>query len=238
MNKTNLNVDEAEITKFSNLANDWWNPFGDCKPLHDINPLRLSFIKKHTSLENKKILDVGCGGGILTESLARAGAKVGGIDLSVHAIEVAKQHAKEAGLTIDYQLASVESLAAENRAQYDVITCMELLEHVPDPQSVITACAALLKPNGQAFFSTLNRNPKSYLFSVIGAEYLLQLLPKGTHEYAKFIRPFELFEMLKEADLTLNNMAGLNYHPIFKTYRLSNDVSVNYLVHSCKGMGQ
>lgn len=231
MGQTNQsNVDQAEIAKFSSMAEDWWNPFGHCKPLHDINPLRLQFIQKHCSLEGLRILDVGCGGGILTESLAKAGGKVTGIDLSEEAIHVASQHAQQQGLSIDYRLSAVEDLVEDYAEQFDVITCMELLEHVPTPLSIINACAGLLKSNGNAFFSTLNRNLKAYMHAIIGAEYLLKLLPKGTHHYEKFIRPSEMFDMLSSVNLDLKDIAGLSYHPIFKTYKLTNDVSVNYLM--------
>jgi 2-polyprenyl-6-hydroxyphenyl methylase/3-demethylubiquinone-9 3-methyltransferase len=226
------NVDPAEIAKFSTMASDWWNPFGSCKPLHDINPLRLSFMEQHISLAGKRILDVGCGGGILTESLAKSGAEVVGIDLSEKAITVAKMHAEEQGLTIKYEFISVEDFALEYAGEFDIVSCMELLEHVPDPSSIISACAKLLKPQGEMFLSTINRNLKSYLQAVLAAEYLLRLLPRGTHEYEKFIRPQELFEMLQHEKLQLAHMAGIHYHPIFKTYKLVTDVSVNYLVHA------
>jgi 2-polyprenyl-6-hydroxyphenyl methylase/3-demethylubiquinone-9 3-methyltransferase len=232
--RSKSNVDPAEIAKFSLMAQDWWNPFGSCKPLHDINPLRFEFVEKYCPLGGKKILDVGCGGGILTESLARAGCKVTGIDLSEDAIEVAKNHANEQDLEIDYQVSSVEDLAVDHAHQFDVVTCMELLEHVPDPASIIHACAQLLKPNGHVFFSTINRNPKAYLYAVLGAEYLLKLLPKGTHHYEKFLRPTEMFTMLQAENLQLSHMAGIKYHPIFKTYKLTRDVSVNYLMHCYK----
>ncbi|MBA2654666.1 MAG: bifunctional 2-polyprenyl-6-hydroxyphenol methylase/3-demethylubiquinol 3-O-methyltransferase UbiG [Gammaproteobacteria bacterium] len=229
------NVDPAEIAKFSLLAEDWWNPFGSSKPLHDINPLRFEFIKKYTPLSNMAILDIGCGGGILSESLAKEGGKVTGIDLSEDAIKVATLHSQDQNVSVTYQVASAEDYAEEFPAQFDIITCMELLEHVPSPDSIIQACATLLKPKGHLFLSTINRNPKAYLYAILGAEYLLKLLPKGTHQYEKFIRPIEMAEMLHQADLQLAHMSGMHYHPIFKTYSLTDDVSVNYLVHCYKG---
>lgn len=228
------NVDQAEIAKFSLLAKDWWNPFGSSKPLHDINPLRLDFIQQHANLSNNLILDIGCGGGILTESLAEVGGKATGIDLSEEAIQVATLHAKDRGLSVEYEVASAEEYAENFPEKFDVITCMEMLEHVPDPASIIRASASLLKPNGHLFLSTLNRNVKSYLYAIIGAEYCLKMLPKGTHEYKKFIRPSEMFEMIQSAGLQLAHMAGLHYHPIFKKYSLTSDVSVNYLIHCYK----
>ncbi len=228
------NVDPVEIAKFSKLAQDWWNPFGSCKPLHDINPLRLCFIQKYTALKDKTILDIGCGGGILTESLARAGGHVTAIDLSHEALEVAKAHAAQEQLTIDYRESSAEELATEAPASFDVITCMELLEHVPDPANIVQAAAKLLKSNGHVFFSTINRNLKAYLYAVVGAEYLLNLLPKGTHDYHKFLTPNEMFKMLQPEGLQLSHMAGIQYHPISKTYCLTSDVSVNYLLHCYK----
>lgn len=228
------NVDETEIAKFSLLAKDWWNPFGSCRPLHEINPLRLEFIQKYATVAQSYILDVGCGGGILTESLARAGANVTGIDYSEDAIEVAKLHAQEENLSLDYKVTTAEEYAHNFPAGFDIVVCMELLEHVPNPLSIIQACTTLLKPNGQLFLSTINRNLKSYLHAIIGAEYLLKLLPRGTHQYEKFIRPKELFEMLQQTGLTLEHMSGIHYHPIFRQYKLTSDVSVNYLVHCTK----
>jgi 2-polyprenyl-6-hydroxyphenyl methylase/3-demethylubiquinone-9 3-methyltransferase len=225
------NVEKQEIDKFSKLAEDWWNPFGMCKPLHDINPLRLAFIQKYTALDGLQVLDIGCGGGILTESLAKQGAVVTGIDLSEQVIQAAKQHANQQNLMINYQVAGVEDLVETSSQKFDVITCMELLEHVPNPNLIIQQSAELLTPTGHLFLSTLNRNPKAYLYAIVGAEYILKLLPKGTHHYDKFIKPNELFHMLKEANLQLDHMAGITYHPIFKTYKLNQDVSVNYLAH-------
>lgn len=228
------NVDAGEIEKFASMAADWWNPFGSSQPLHRINPLRFEFIEKYTPLTGLCVLDIGCGGGILTESLAKAGAVAVGIDMASESIEVAKQHAAESKLTIDYQVIPAEAFADASPEKFDVVTCMELLEHVPDPESLVLAIAKLLKPGGHAFFSTINRNPKSFLYAIVGAEYLLRLLPKGTHHYEKFITPVELSSMIKKADLTLMHMSGFSYHPIFKTCRLTTNVSVNYLVHATK----
>lgn len=228
------NVDHAELAKFSKMAEDWWNPFGNCKPLHDINPLRLSFIEKYAPVKGKRILDIGCGGGILSEALARAGGHVTAIDLSHEALAIAMTHAQAEELSIDYRECAVEELVETQNNTYDIITCMELLEHVPEPAAIIQASAKLLKPNGHAFFSTINRKLKAYLYAVIGAEYLLKLLPKGTHDYRKFLTPVEMFEMLQAEGFQLSHTAGLEYHPIFKTYRLTTDVSVNYLLHCYK----
>lgn len=216
------------------MAQDWWNPFGSCKPLHDINPLRLKFIEQYAPLKDKRVLDLGCGGGILSEALAKAGANVTAIDVSSEALAAARAHATAAGLEIDYRECAVEELTGELAEQFDVITCMEMLEHVPDPAAIIKASAMLLKPNAHAFFSTINRNVKAYLHAVVGAEYILKLLPKGTHDYQKFLTPVELFDMLQKSGLQLADMAGISYHPINKIYKLTSDVSVNYLVHCYK----
>lgn len=226
------NIDLNEINKFSELAAAWWDPAGQCKPLHDINPLRLSFITQHCSLTGKKILDIGCGGGILTESLAQYSAQVTGIDMSEAALNAARQHAAANQLGIDYQLTTAEAHATAHPQQYDVVTCMELLEHVPDPVSVIQACRQLVKPGGPVFLSTLNRTPKAFLWAIVGAEYLLKMLPAGTHEYAKFIKPAELAAWLRQHQLTLTALQGLSYNPLTKCYALSEDVSVNYLVYA------
>jgi 2-polyprenyl-6-hydroxyphenyl methylase/3-demethylubiquinone-9 3-methyltransferase len=225
-----MNVDQSEIAKFSALAHRWWDPNSEFKPLHAINPLRLSWIKTFVNLEGKKVVDIGCGGGILTESLAQSGAETTGIDLSEKALKVAELHALEVGANLTYRAISAEDLAQEQAGQYDVVTCMEMLEHVPDPASVVKACADLCKPGGTLFFSTLNRNPKSYLFAIIGAEYILRLLPKGTHEYAKFIKPSELVHFTRAAGLEMLGMKGLSYNPITQVYSLNEDVDVNYMI--------
>ena len=225
-----MNVDQSEIDKFSALAHRWWDPESEFKPLHAINPLRLSWIKSFVDLNGKKVLDVGCGGGILAESIAQSGADTCGIDLSQKALKVAELHALEVGATLSYRSIAVEALAEEQPEQYDVVTCMEMLEHVPDPASVVRACAKLCKPGGTLFFSTLNRSPKSYLFAIIGAEYLLRLLPKGTHEYAKFIKPSELIAFTRHADLEMLGMKGLSYNPLTQVYSLNDDVDVNYMI--------
>jgi len=225
-----MNVDQSEIAKFSALAHRWWDPNSEFKPLHAINPLRLSWIKTFINLEGKKVVDIGCGGGILTESLAQSGAETTGIDLSEKALKVAELHALEVGANLTYRAISAEDLAQEQAGQYDVVTCMEMLEHVPDPASVVKACADLCKPGGTLFFSTLNRNPKSYLFAIIGAEYILRLLPKGTHEYAKFIKPSELVQFTRAAGLEMLGMKGLSYNPITQVYSLNEDVDVNYMI--------
>lgn len=228
------NADLKELDKFSQLAHRWWDLNSEFRPLHDINPLRIGWINEIISVNEKKILDVGCGGGILAEGLAALGAQVTGIDLSEKALNVAKLHLLESGHSIDYRHIAAEDLAAQSPETYDIVTCMEMLEHVPDPASIVTACAALTRPGGHLFFSTLNRNPKSFLFAVIGAEYLLQLLPKGTHEYAKFIRPSELSRWAKNSGLSPSRLIGLSYNPITRTYSLGSDTSVNYLMHAVK----
>ena len=225
-----MNVDQSEIAKFSALAHRWWDPESEFKPLHAINPLRLSWIKSLIDLQGKKVLDVGCGGGILAESLAQSGADTCGIDLSEKALKVAELHALEVGVTLAYRSIAVEALAEEQAGLYDVVTCMEMLEHVPNPASVVQACARLCKPGGTLFFSTLNRNPKSYLFAIIGAEYLLRLLPKGTHEYAKFIKPSELVGFTRQAGLEMIGIKGLSYNPLSQIYSLGEDVDVNYMI--------
>jgi 2-polyprenyl-6-hydroxyphenyl methylase / 3-demethylubiquinone-9 3-methyltransferase len=225
-----MNVDQSEIAKFSALAHRWWDPNSEFKPLHAINPLRLNWIKCFVSLEGKKVVDVGCGGGILAESISQSGANTTGIDLSEKALKVAELHALEVGANLTYRAISAEDLADEQAEQYDVVTCMEMLEHVPDPASVVRACAKLCKPGGTLFFSTLNRNPKSYLFAIIGAEYILKLLPKGTHEYTKFIKPSELVAFTRQAGLEMLGMKGLSYNPLTQVYSLSDDVDVNYMI--------
>ena len=224
------NVDLAEIAKFSALAAKWWDPTSEFKPLHEINPLRLDWINRAAPLAGKRVLDVGCGGGILTEAMAGKGAHVSGIDLAEKSLTVARLHQLESGARVDYQCISAEDLAAREPASYDVVTCMEMLEHVPDPASVVRACAALAKPGGHVFFSTLNRNPKSYLFAVLGAEYILGLLPRGTHDYMKFIKPSELARFAREAHLNVQQWQGMGYNPLTGRYRLGTGTSVNYLV--------
>ena len=225
------NVDSAEIQKFSELAHHWWDPNSEFKPLHEINPLRLGWIERHCgALAGKTAADIGCGGGILSESMAAKGAAVTGVDMAEKALKVARLHLYESGLKVDYEQIPVEQLAARQPGSFDVVTCMEMLEHVPDPGSVVQACAQLAKPGGWVFFSTLNRNPKSYLFAVIGAEYLLNLLPKGTHDYARFIKPAELACMVREAGLELDDLIGMTYNPLTKIYKLEANTDVNYLL--------
>lgn len=226
-----MNVDPAELAKFSELAHRWWDPHSEFKPLHQINPLRLDWIDRTCGgLAGKRVLDIGCGGGILAESMARIGAQVMGIDLADKALKVAQLHALESGISVDYQAVSAEDLAQTAAGSFDVVTCMEMLEHVPDPASTVRACATLVKPGGAVFFSTLNRNPKSYLFAIIGAEYVLRLLPKGTHDYAKFIKPSELARYAREAGLDPQELLGMTYNPFTQVYKLGRDTDVNYLM--------
>ena len=237
MNATNAttradNADPHELAKFSELAHRWWDPNSEFKPLHDINPLRLDWIDRSCGLAGKRVVDVGCGGGILSESMAGRGADVTGIDLSEKALAVARLHLLETGGKVDYRHIAAEQLAAEAAAVYDVVTCLEMLEHVPDPASTIRACATLVKPGGHAFFSTISRNPKAYLLAVVGAEYVLNLLPRGTHDYAKFIRPSELARMVREAGLDVEEIIGMSYKPLTRTYSLGPDTSVNYLLRA------
>ena len=230
-----MNVDPAELAKFSELAHRWWDPESEFRPLHQINPLRLDWIAKQAPLAGRQVLDVGCGGGILAEAMARQGADVLGIDLASKSLKVAQLHALESGLAnVAYREVAVEALAAERPASFDVVTCMEMLEHVPDPASVVKACAELVKPGGWVFFSTLNRNPKSFLFAIVGAEYVLNLLPRGTHEFAKFIKPSELASYCREAGLDLQGTRGMEYNPLTKRYWLSGDTSVNYMIATRK----
>ncbi|MPZ47184.1 MAG: bifunctional 2-polyprenyl-6-hydroxyphenol methylase/3-demethylubiquinol 3-O-methyltransferase UbiG [Betaproteobacteria bacterium] len=226
-----VNVDPAEIAKFSELAHRWWDPGSEFRPLHDINPLRLDYIDRKANLANKEVLDIGCGGGILTEAMAERGARVSGIDLSERALKVAQLHLYESGRSVDYRLISAEACAQEQPARFDIVTCMELLEHVPDPQSTVSACATLLRPGGSAFFSTIARNPKAYLYAILGAEYLLRLLPRGTHDYAKFIRPSELAAMCRHAGLEVIDLIGMTYNPVTRRYALEPDTSVNYIMY-------
>jgi 2-polyprenyl-6-hydroxyphenyl methylase/3-demethylubiquinone-9 3-methyltransferase len=232
---TATNADPQELDKFSALAHRWWDPSGEFAPLHAINPLRLEWIAARTRLEGARVLDVGCGGGLLTEALALRGADVKGIDLSEKALAVARLHRLESGVEVDYEPVAVEELAAREPGTYDAVSCLELLEHVPDPASTVAACAAAAGPGADLFFSTINRNPKSYLFAVLGAEYILNLLPRGTHDYAKFIRPAELARMCRGAGLEIREITGMIYNPLTRVYSLDrNDTDVNYLVHAAK----
>jgi len=225
-----INADPQELAKFSELAHRWWDPESEFRPLHQINPLRLEWINGLAPLHGKQVLDVGCGGGILADSMARKGAQVLGIDLASKPLKVARLHAVEAGTpSIEYREVAAEALAAEMPGRFDTVTCMEMLEHVPDPSSIVRACSTLVKPGGWVFFSTINRNPKSFLFAIVGAEYMLKLLPQGTHEYARFIRPSELAQWCRDAGLTLHSTRGMEYNPLTRRYWLSADVSVNYL---------
>lgn len=225
-----MNADPLELQKFGDLAHRWWDPTSEFRPLHEINPLRLEWINACVPLAGKKVVDVGCGGGILAESMAKKGADVTGIDLSEKPLKVADLHSLESGVQVRYELIAAEALAAREPGQYDVVTCMEMLEHVPDPASIVQACATLVKPGGHVFFSTINRNPKAYLFAVVGAEYLLKLLPKGTHDYAKFLTPAELARFIRGAGLDMDSLKGMGYNPLTKIYSLNQDSSVNYMV--------
>jgi 2-polyprenyl-6-hydroxyphenyl methylase/3-demethylubiquinone-9 3-methyltransferase len=229
-----MNADPQELQKFSALAHRWWDPTSEFRPLHEINPLRLEWINARVPLAGKTVLDVGCGGGILAESIAKKGAKVTGIDLSEKALKVADLHSLESGVAVRYELIAAEELASREAGHYDVVTCMEMLEHVPDPAAIVQACATLVKPGGHVFFSTLNRNPKSYLFAIIGAEYILRLLPRGTHDYMKFITPAELSQYIRLAGLEVDALKGMTYNPLTKIYSLNQNTDVNYLVASVK----
>lgn len=229
-----INVDPLEVEKFSELAHRWWDPQAEFRPLHEINPLRLDYIDRIAGLAGKRVLDVGCGGGILAEAMAARGARVTGIDVAEKPLKVAQLHLFESGLAVDYRLIAPEELARERPAAFDVVTCMELLEHVPDPGAIVAACAALAAPAGQVFFATLNRNLKSYLFAVIGAEYILGLLPRGTHDYERFIRPSELAAHCRAAGLGVKHLVGMSYNPFTRTYSLGADTAVNYILHAVK----
>ena len=229
-----MNTDPLELQKFSDLAHRWWDPTSEFRPLHEINPLRLEWINALAPLAGKRVLDVGCGGGILAEAIAKKGANVKGIDLSEKALKVAELHSLESEVQVSYELIAAEALAAREAGQYDVVTCMEMLEHVPDPSAIVQACATLVKPGGRLFFSTLNRNPKSYLFAIIGAEYMLRLLPRGTHDYAKFIKPAELSQFARNANLEVHTLKGMTYNPLTKIYSLNHDTDVNYLMSCSK----
>jgi 2-polyprenyl-6-hydroxyphenyl methylase/3-demethylubiquinone-9 3-methyltransferase len=231
MNATQANVDQAEIAKFDALASRWWDPAGEFGALHEINPLRLDFIRQRATLSGSKAVDIGCGGGILAESMAKAGAKVTGIDMAEGPLAVARLHQAESGTDVDYLRSTAEELAEERSGQYDVVTCLEMLEHVPSPQTVIAACAELVKPGGHVFFSTINRNPKSFMFAIVGAEYVLRLLPAGTHEYAKFIRPSELEAWARHAGMELQDSIGMHYNPVTREYSLGENLDVNYLMY-------
>jgi len=223
------NVDHDEIAKFERLASRWWDPHSEFKPLHDINPLRLDYIDRLAPLAGKEVIDVGCGGGLLTEGMALRGARVTGIDMGKAPLGVARLHQHESGLEIDYQQATAEQIAASRPGSFDIVTCLEMLEHVPDPAAVIAACARLIKDDGRVILSTINRNPKAFLFAVVGAEYLLRLLPQGTHDYSKFIRPSEMEAWARNSGLELVDLSGMSYNPLTREYRLGDDVSVNYL---------
>jgi 2-polyprenyl-6-hydroxyphenyl methylase/3-demethylubiquinone-9 3-methyltransferase len=229
MKQSAPNIDQAEIGKFDELASRWWDPDSEFKPLHDINPLRLDYINRRVALAQRKVIDVGCGGGLLSEGMARMGARVTGIDMGEAPLSVARLHLLESGAEVDYQRITAENMAAQAPEAFDVCTCLEMLEHVPDPASVVQACADLVKPDGQVFFSTINRNPKAYLFAIIGAEYLLRMLPRGTHDYSRFIRPSELERWARGAGLELRELTGMTYNPLGAEYRLGDDVDVNYL---------
>ena len=229
------NVDLGEVAKFEALASRWWDPESEFKPLHDINPLRANWIDKHAAVAGKRVADIGCGGGLLSEALAQRGAEVTGIDMGEAPLAVARLHQLESGLQVNYRQMTAEQLAEEVPNSFDVVTCLEMLEHVPNPAAVIQACATLVKPGGQVFFSTLNRNPKSYLFAIIGAEYVMRMLPRGTHEYSKFIKPSEMGQWAREADLNVAELMGMTYNPLTKRYKLTpNDVQVNYLMRCTK----
>ncbi|HZV53582.1 MAG TPA: bifunctional 2-polyprenyl-6-hydroxyphenol methylase/3-demethylubiquinol 3-O-methyltransferase UbiG [Rhodocyclaceae bacterium] len=227
-----LNADPQELAKFGDLAHRWWDPNSEFKPLHDINPLRLGWIDRCCNLRGKKVIDVGCGGGLLSEGMAALGAEVTGIDLGEKALGVARLHLLESGQKVDYRHISAEDMAKAEPATFDVVTCLEMLEHVPDPASIVRACALLAEPGGSVYFSTISRNPKAYLFAVIGAEYILNMLPKGTHDYARFLRPSELSRLCREAGLTVEEVVGMSYNPLTRTYSLGRDTSVNYLIRT------
>ncbi len=225
------NVDDAEISRFEALASRWWDPAGDFRPLHQINPLRLDYIRQRAALKDSRVLDIGCGGGILAESMAVNGARVTGIDMAERTLAVARLHQAESGTNVDYQKSTAESFASEHANDFDVVTCLEMLEHVPEPMKVVASCAELVRPGGNVFFSTINRNPKAFLFAIVGAEYLLRLLPAGTHEYEKFIRPSELEAWARHAGLELEGSIGLHYNPLTREYSLGDNLDVNYLMH-------
>ena len=232
---SNHNVDHNEIAKFEALASRWWDPTSEFRPLHDINPLRLNYIDERVSLPGKTVIDIGCGGGLLSEGMARRGATVTGIDLGEAPLAVARLHAEKSGVEVEYLQVLAEEIAEQRAGEYDAVTCLDMLEHVPDPSSVIRACATLVKPGGQIFFSTINRNPKAFLFAIVGAEYVLRLLPRGTHGYAKLIKPSELAGWARDAGLEVKDTTGMVYNPLTQVYKLNRDVSVNYLMYARKG---
>ena len=234
MSTNNINVDPSEIQKFEELASRWWDPESEFRPLHAINPLRTDFINLHSPVKSLKVLDVGCGGGLITEALAAFGAEVTGIDMGEAPLSVAKLHLLESGQTVEYLKITAEELAEQRPQHYDVVTCLEMLEHVPDPASVIQACSDMVKPGGDVYFSTINRNPKAWLFAIVGAEYILNLLPRGTHEYDKLIKPSELDGYARSANLDMQNIIGLHYNPLTQRYKLAPGVDVNYMIHSRK----
>lgn len=231
MSLTDQNVDPGELAKFDAAAARWWDPEGEFRTLHEINPLRLDWIRQRCEMSGSRVVDVGCGGGVLSESMAAAGAEVTGIDMASAPLEVARLHLHESGVTVDYRQMTAEALASEAAGSYDAVTCLELLEHVPDPAAVVQSCAKLVVPGGQVFFSTINRNPKAFLFAIVGAEYVLRLVPSGTHEYEKFIRPSELETWARRAGLELRDSAGLQYNPLTREYSLGRSLDVNYLMH-------
>ncbi len=230
-----MNADPQELQKFSDLAHRWWDPTSEFRPLHEINPLRLEWINARVPLAGKTVIDIGCGGGILTEAMARKGATVTGIDLSDKALKVADLHSLESGVQVRYEKIAAEDMALREPGRFDVVTCMEMLEHVPDPAAIVRACAQLVKPGGKVFFSTLNRNPKAYLFAIIGAEYVLRLLPRGTHDFAKFIKPGELGQFIRNAGLNVDGVKGMTYNPLTRIYSLNQDTSVNYMIGASRG---
>lgn len=225
------NFDSQELAKFASLAAHWWDPMGDLKTLHQINPLRLGYIMEKVSFPGAKVIDIGCGGGLLTEAMAKEGAQVTGIDMNKSLIEVARLHQLESGTKVEYLQTSAESIAEKHSGQYDIVTCLEMLEHVPDPAAIVRACGKLAKPGGRLFFSTLNRNPKAYLFAILGAEYILKLLPKNTHDYEKFIRPSELSAWSRQSGISPQELKGISYNPLTQQFKLTNNISVNYLMY-------